>query len=105
MPQVSFSADIKPLFRAVDISHMNRFDVELDNYTYMSNPDNANRVLATLSPNDGEPPNAAWWALLDPGPACVIHAMAERRIPTMTCLRMISDDISHCHWEAPRAHQ
>ena len=56
MPQVSFSADIKPLFRAVDISHMKRFRVELDDYTYMSNPDNANKVLATLSPHDGEPP-------------------------------------------------
>lgn len=56
MPQVSFSADIKPLFRVVDISHMKRFGVELDNYTYMSNPDNANKVLATLSPHDGEPP-------------------------------------------------
>ena len=54
--RVSFSADIKPLFRAVDISHMSRFGVELDNYTYMSNPDNANKVLATLSPHDGEPP-------------------------------------------------
>ncbi len=56
MPQVSFAVDIKPLFRAVDISHMRPFRVELDNYTYMSNPDNANRVLATLSPHDGEPP-------------------------------------------------
>ncbi len=42
MPQVSFAADIKPLFRAIDISHMKRFNVELDNYTYMSNPNNAN---------------------------------------------------------------
>ena len=56
MAQVSFSADIKPLFRPVDISHMKRFGVELDSYTYMSTPDNANKVLATLSPHDGEPP-------------------------------------------------
>ena len=56
MPQVSFSADIRPLFRAVDISHMRRFGVELDDYTYMSDPGNASRVLATLSPHDGEPP-------------------------------------------------
>jgi len=33
MPQVSFSADIKPLFSAIDISHMKRFGVELDSYT------------------------------------------------------------------------
>jgi hypothetical protein len=57
MPQVFFAADIKSLFRAVDISHMKRFGVELDDYTYMSNPNNANRVLANLSPHNGEPPS------------------------------------------------
>ena len=40
MPQLSFSADIKSLFRAIDISHMKRFGVELDDYAYMSNLDN-----------------------------------------------------------------
>lgn len=57
MPQVSFAAHIKPLFRAVDIEHMKRGRVELDNYTYMSQPENANAVLATLSPRAGEPPS------------------------------------------------
>jgi hypothetical protein len=57
MPQVSFASDIKPLFRTIDISHMTPFGVELDDYTYMSNPNNANSVLATLSPHDGEPPS------------------------------------------------
>jgi hypothetical protein len=57
MPQVSFAADIKPLFRAIDISHMRRFGVALDDYTYMSNPNHANSVLANLSPHDGEPPS------------------------------------------------
>ena len=57
MPQVSFAAHIKPLFRAVDISHMKSFGVNLDDYSYMSNPDNANAVLATLSPHEGEPPS------------------------------------------------
>jgi len=65
MPQVSFSADSKPLFRAVDISHMKRFSVELDDYIYMSNPDNASRVLATLSPRAGAPasmpPGGPYW--------------------------------------------
>ena len=56
MPQVFFSADIKPLFRDIDILHMKRFGVELDSCAYMSNPDYANKVLATLSPHDGEPP-------------------------------------------------
>ena len=57
MPQISFAADIRPLFRAVDISHMKRYGVQLDDYTYMSNPSNANSVLANLSPHDGEPPS------------------------------------------------
>jgi hypothetical protein len=56
MPGVSFAADIKPLFRAVDVSHMKRFNVELDSYSFMSNPDNANQVLAAISSHDGEPP-------------------------------------------------
>jgi hypothetical protein len=57
MPQSSFAANIRPLFRTVDISHMKRYGVMLDDYTYMSNPSNANRVLANLSPHDGEPPS------------------------------------------------
>ncbi len=57
MAQVSFAADIKPLFRAIDVSHMKRFGVELDDYTYMSDPANANSVLANLSPQNGEPPS------------------------------------------------
>jgi hypothetical protein len=57
MAKVSFAADIKPLFRAVDIAHMNSFGVKLDDYTYMSDPDNANSVLATLTPSGGDPPS------------------------------------------------
>jgi hypothetical protein len=57
MPQISFAADIKPLFRDIDLSHMKRFGVELDDYTFMSNPDHANSVYATLSPQGGKPPS------------------------------------------------
>jgi hypothetical protein len=57
MPKVSFAADIKPLFRDIDIAHMKSFGVELDEYTYMSNPDNAKSVLATVSERNGEPPS------------------------------------------------
>jgi hypothetical protein len=56
MPRVSFSADIKPLFRPIDVEHMKPFGVELDNYTAMSVPDHANHVLQTLSSHDGQPP-------------------------------------------------
>ncbi len=65
MPQVSFARDIKPLFRSVDISHMKSYGVKLDDYTYMSNPTNANSVLANLSPHNGErpsmPPGGPYW--------------------------------------------
>jgi hypothetical protein len=57
MPKVSFATDIKPLFRAVDVSHMKRFGVNLDDYAYMSDSNNASKVLATLSPDNGEPPS------------------------------------------------
>ena len=56
MPQVSFARDIRPLFRAVDISHMKAHGVNLDDYTFMSDAGNANKVLGALSPNEGDPP-------------------------------------------------
>lgn len=65
MAQVSFAANIRPLFRAIDISHMKSFGVLLDDYTYMSNPENANSVLATLTPQNGDepsmPPGGPYW--------------------------------------------
>jgi hypothetical protein len=57
MPQVSFARDIKPLFRAVDISQMKSYGVKLDDHTYMSNPEHGRKVLRTLSPHDGHPPS------------------------------------------------
>ena len=54
---VSFARDIRPLFRAIDISHMKSYGIELDDYTFMSKPDIANKVLRTLSPHDGHPPS------------------------------------------------
>jgi hypothetical protein len=57
MPQVSFAGDVRPLFSAVDISHMKSYDIMLDDYTFMSNPDHANQVLEALSPHDSEPPS------------------------------------------------
>jgi hypothetical protein len=56
MPHVSFVSDIKPMFRVIDIEHMKAYDVKLDDYTFMSNPEIADRMLASLSPHDGEPP-------------------------------------------------
>jgi uncharacterized protein YbjT (DUF2867 family) len=55
--QISFARDIRPLFRLVDISHMKSHGIKLDDYTFMSDPDNADKVLGTLSPHDGHPPS------------------------------------------------
>jgi hypothetical protein len=64
-PKVSFARDIKPLFRVVDISHMQPHGVKLDDYTFMSKPDHANKVLRTLSPNGEKspamPPGGPYW--------------------------------------------
>jgi hypothetical protein len=55
-PKVSFARDIRPLFRDVDIAHMKVHGIKLDDYTFMSDPDNADKVLGTLSPHNGDPP-------------------------------------------------
>jgi len=84
MAQTSFSSDIKPLFRPIDISHMKSKGIVLDDYTYMSNPDNANRVYATLLPHDGKPAlHAARRTLLDAGPTRVVRSVAEGGIPAV----------------------
>src|ERR1700740_3017011 len=57
MPQVSFARDIRPLFRDVDISHMEVHGIKLDDYTFMSDPGNADKVLETLSSHEGDPPS------------------------------------------------
>ena len=45
------------MFRAIDISHMARHGINLDDYTFMSDPDNADRVLGVLSLQEGDPPS------------------------------------------------
>ena len=62
---ISFARDIRPLFRQIDIDHMNKHDVRLDNYTYMSDPSNdhgnAQGVEATLT-NRSMPPGGPYWS-------------------------------------------
>ena len=56
MPRISFERDIRPLFRDIDVEHMKVHGIPLDDYTFMSTPENADKVLETLSPGDAEPP-------------------------------------------------
>jgi hypothetical protein len=60
--KVSFATDIKPLFRPIDIEHMNRHDVLLDDFTYMSVPAHARAVQETLTGNPPSmPPGGPYW--------------------------------------------
>lgn len=69
MAIVSFAADIKPLFRPVDVDHMNRAGIKLDDYQYMSDPTgnhkNAQDVQDALTPQNGKPasmpPGGPYW--------------------------------------------
>lgn len=57
---VSFSKDIKPLFRQVDIDHMKVHGVKLDDYQYMSDATNAQAVQNTLV-RQTMPPGGPFW--------------------------------------------
>ena len=50
---VSFENDVLPLFTSDDISHMKDQDVYLDQYKWMSTPDNANTVYSAVAPPNG----------------------------------------------------
>jgi hypothetical protein len=61
---VSFSKDIKPLFRSIDVEHMKRYGVVLDDYAYMSDSTgdhaNARAVLKTMVEKK-MPPGGPFW--------------------------------------------
>jgi hypothetical protein len=61
---VSFNNDIKPLFRPIDVSHMEPMGVLLDDYAYMSdatdNHANAQGVLDVLTQRT-MPPGGPFW--------------------------------------------
>ena len=61
---VSFSKDVKPMFREVDIKHMNVHGVHLDDFQYMSDPANnyanARAVQDTLV-DQTMPPGGPFW--------------------------------------------
>ena len=53
---VSFAQDILPLFTQTDIEHMQGMGVSLNNYSYMSQPDNASAVYQQVSTQQMPPP-------------------------------------------------
>lgn len=63
---VSFARDVQPLFRVVDIQHMQGFGCFLDDYAYMSDPTNdhknARSVYASLIGSPPRmPPSGPYW--------------------------------------------
>lgn len=63
---VSFALHIRPMFRVVDVQHMQSFGVLLDDYGYMSDPsndhENAIKVYDTLRGNPPSmPPGGPYW--------------------------------------------
>ena len=60
--KISFATDIRPLFRPIDVAHMNKHGVRLDDFTYMSDPVNALAVQKTLTGNPPSmPPGGPYW--------------------------------------------
>jgi hypothetical protein len=60
---VSFERDIRPLFRDVDIDHMEGMGVLLSDHAWMSDPENAKRVYDFLSGDEKPrmPPAGPFW--------------------------------------------
>lgn len=52
---VSFKTDILPMFTQQDIDHMQGFGVSLDDYSYMSQSDNAKGVYDQVSSHQMPP--------------------------------------------------
>jgi hypothetical protein len=55
---VSFKTDILPLFTSMDIEHMGRVGLSLDDYSSMSQPSIASAVYETVS-NGSMPPSGS----------------------------------------------
>ncbi|MBV8726087.1 MAG: hypothetical protein JO078_06625 [Candidatus Eremiobacteraeota bacterium] len=60
--RVSFAADIRPLFRQIDIDHMRPRNVHLDDFAFMSKRENATTVYDFLTGKKEPqmPPDEPW---------------------------------------------
>jgi hypothetical protein len=58
----SFQRDIRPLFRQVDVEHMRPMGVLLDDYDFMSQRDNAEKVRDQITGKRQPqmPPDGTW---------------------------------------------
>jgi hypothetical protein len=60
---VSFADEIRPMFRQIDVDHMRGLGVALDDYSYMSQRGNAERVRDFLDGTEEPqmPPDGPFW--------------------------------------------
>jgi len=60
---LSFEHDIRPMFRDVDVDHMDAMGVMLADHAWMSNPENAKKVFDFLSGDEEPrmPPGGPYW--------------------------------------------
>ncbi len=61
---ISFSKEIKPMFRQIDIDHMKRHGVNLDDYQYMSDPTNSyanSEAVQQSLKRQTMPPGGPFW--------------------------------------------
>ena len=58
MAMVSFKGDILPLFTQMDVDHMRGFAIELDDYAFMKQPDNAQAVYDQVASGSMPPPES-----------------------------------------------
>jgi hypothetical protein len=62
---VSFERDIRSMFRPIDVEHMSKHNILLDDYTYMSDPSgdhgNTQAVEDTLT-QQSMPPGGPYWS-------------------------------------------
>jgi hypothetical protein len=61
---LSFEKDIRPMFRDIDIEHMEGVGVLLADHAWMAQPANAKRVLDSLSEGADfrMPPDGPYWS-------------------------------------------
>jgi hypothetical protein len=65
MTPASFVRDIRPMFRQIDVEHMSKHNILLDDYTYMSDPSNDHGHAQAVEDSlvqQTMPPGGPYWS-------------------------------------------
>jgi hypothetical protein len=77
---VSFATNIRPMFTGMDIAHMKNFGVLLDDFGFMRDPANAQKVLNAVS-SGGDAARQQRRGVLVTRPGRALPELDHRRIP------------------------